>query len=93
VKIAGRIIWRLVFLAIFGAILYALGLVNWSEVERSFRVESADVRVEVQDDASLRVTEQLTFDFDGVRARRRDWARLVRPARDVRRRAAHHHGA
>ena len=65
VKIAGRIIWRLVFLAIFGGILYAIGLVNWSEVEQSFRVDRADVRVEVQDDGSLHVTEQLTFDFTG----------------------------
>ena len=64
-KIAGRIIWRLVFLAIFGGILYAIGLVNWSEVEKSFRIDRADVRVEVQDDGSLHVTEQLTFDFTG----------------------------
>ncbi|MDX6588050.1 MAG: hypothetical protein QOI31_2523 [Solirubrobacterales bacterium] len=64
-KIAGRIIWRLVFLAIFGAILYAIGLVNWSEAAKSFRVDHADVRVEVQDDGSLHVTEQLTFDFTG----------------------------
>ena len=64
-KIAGRVIWRLVFLAIFGGILYAIGLVNWSEVERNFRVDQADVRVEVQDDGSLHVTEQLTFDFTG----------------------------
>ena len=34
-----RILWRLVFLAIFGGILYAIGLVNWSEAERSFRVD------------------------------------------------------
>ncbi len=65
-KIAGRVIWRLVFLAIFGGILYAIGLVNWSEVERNFRVDDADVRVEVQDDGSLHVTEQLTFDFTGI---------------------------
>jgi uncharacterized membrane protein len=63
--VAKRIVWRLVFLAIFGVILYGIGLVNWSEVERSFRVDRADVRVEVQDDGSLHVTEELTFDFSG----------------------------
>ncbi len=120
-KIAGRIIWRLVFLAIFGGILYAIGLVNWSEVEKSFRIDRADVRVEVQDDGSLHVTEQLTYDFTGnfsgafrdiplaagvtarnvrgerggggLRAGRRDRLGLVRPAGDLRRRAAHNHGA
>ena len=60
-----RVVWRLVFLAIFGGILYAIGLVNWSQVERNFRVDHADVRVEVQDDGSLHVTEELTFDFTG----------------------------
>ncbi len=64
-RIASRIVWRLVLLAIFGGILYAIGLVNWSEVERSFRIDEADVLVEVQDDGSLHVTEQLTFDFTG----------------------------
>ena len=64
-KLGRRILWRLFFLAIFGAILYAIGLVRWSEVERNFRIQEADVRVVVQDDGSLHVTEQLTYDFDG----------------------------
>ncbi len=64
-KLAPRIIWRLVFLAIFGGILYAISLVNWGELEKSFRVDRADVRVELQDDASLHVTERLTYDFSG----------------------------
>lgn len=60
-----RVVWRLVFLAIFGLILYGINQVNWGEVERSFQVEHADVRVELQNDGSLHVTEALTFDFDG----------------------------
>lgn len=64
-KIAGRIAWRLAFLAALGGALYAIGLINWGEVEKSFRVDRADVRVELRDDASLRVTEKLTFDFSG----------------------------
>jgi len=65
VSLARRIVWRLVLLTIFGGILYAINQVNWGEVEKSFRVDRADVRVELQDDASLRVTERLTFDFSG----------------------------
>ena len=64
-SVVKRIVWRLVFLAAFGALLYAIGLVNWSEVEKSYRINEADVRVEVQDDASLQITERLEFDFTG----------------------------
>lgn len=63
--VLGRVAWRLVFLGVFGVVLYLIGLVNWTEAEKSFRVERADVTVEVQANGSLRVTEELTYDFDG----------------------------
>jgi uncharacterized membrane protein len=65
VSIVKPIVWRLVFLAIFGGILYAIGLVNWSEVEKNYRIDKADIQVQLLDDGSLHVTEQLDFDFTG----------------------------
>ncbi|MEJ7876532.1 MAG: DUF2207 domain-containing protein [Solirubrobacterales bacterium] len=64
-SVAWRILVRLVFLAAFGGILYAIGLVNWGEAEKSFRIDTAEVRIELRDDASLHVTERLSFDFSG----------------------------
>ena len=64
-SIVKRVAVRLVILAIAGAILYGLSQVTLSSQPKHFRVEHADVRVEVQPDASLHVTEQLRFNFSG----------------------------
>ena len=45
--------------------LYGLALVTLSEQVKHFRIDHADVRVEVQPDASLHVTEMLDYDFSG----------------------------
>jgi uncharacterized membrane protein len=60
-----RIVVRLVILAIAGGILYGLSQVTLSSQPKHFRIEHADVRVEVQPDASLHVTERLEFNFSG----------------------------
>ena len=60
-----RVIIRLLILAIVGGILYGLSQVTLSAEPKHYRVERADVRVEVQPDASLHVTEQLEFNFSG----------------------------
>lgn len=62
---AKPLFWRLLFLAVVGAIVYGISLIPFSEEERHFRITDADVDVEVQDDASIRVTEELTFKFVG----------------------------
>jgi hypothetical protein len=56
---------RLVILAALGGILYGLSQVTLSEQPKHFRIDRADVRIEVRPDASLHVTENLTFDFSG----------------------------
>ena len=60
-----RILVRLVILAIAGGILYGLSQVTLSSQPKHFRIEHADVRVEVQPDAGLHVTEELEFNFSG----------------------------
>ena len=60
-----RVVIRLVILAIVGGILYGLSQVTFSSAPKHFRIENADVRVEVQPDASLHVTEQLEYHFTG----------------------------
>jgi uncharacterized membrane protein YgcG len=60
-----RVLVRLAILAVAGGILYGLSQVTLSSEPKHFRVEHADVRVEVQPDASLHVTEQLDFNFSG----------------------------
>lgn len=64
-SVVKRVAIRLVILAIAGGILYGLSQVTLSSQPNHFRVEHADVRVEVQPDASLHVTEQLRFNFSG----------------------------
>ena len=62
-------IWRLVlrfaFLALVGGLLYGISLIDWSEQPKHFEIDDAAIRVEVQPDASLKVTEELRFDFTG----------------------------
>lgn len=60
-----RIVLRVVFLALVGGLLYGISLIDWSEQPKHFEIDDATIRVEVQPDASLRVTEELTFDFTG----------------------------
>jgi uncharacterized membrane protein YgcG len=60
-----RIVIRVVFLAAVGLLLYGISLVDWSEQPKHFKIDDAAIRVEVQPDASLRVTEELEFDFTG----------------------------
>lgn len=60
-----RIVIRVLFLAAVGALLYGISLIDWSEQPKHFVIDDAAIRVEVQPDASLRVTEQLEFDFTG----------------------------
>ena len=64
-SVVKRVIIRLAILAIVGGILYGLSQVTLSAQPKHYRVERADVRVEVQPDASLHVTEQLEFNFSG----------------------------
>ena len=64
-SVVKRVIIRLLILAIVGGILYGLSQVTLSAEPKHYRVERADVRVEVQPDASLHVTEQLEFNFSG----------------------------
>ncbi|CAN5133408.1 hypothetical protein BH24ACT23_BH24ACT23_11260 [soil metagenome] len=61
----GRVIFRLVLVAVVGVVIWLIAQVDWSESEKHFRVDRAGVTVEVRDDASLHVTEQLRFDFTG----------------------------
>lgn len=63
--VAKRIVVRLVILAVVGAILYGLSQVTLSSQPKHFRISHADVNVQVQPDASLHVTEELTFEFTG----------------------------
>ena len=63
--VAKRVLVRLAILAVVGGILYGLSQVTLSSQPKHFRVERADVRVEVQPDASLHVTEELRFNFSG----------------------------
>ena len=60
-----RVAIRLLILAVLGGALYGLSQVTLSEQPKHFRIDHAGVRVEVRPDASLRVTETLTFDFSG----------------------------
>ncbi len=64
-SVVKRVVWRLVFLAVLGAALYGLSQFTLSEQVKHFRIDRADVRVEVQPDASLHVTETLDYDFSG----------------------------
>jgi uncharacterized membrane protein len=62
---AKRVVIRLVILAVVGAALYGLSQVVFASQEKHFRISHADVNVEVQPDASLHVTEDLTYEFTG----------------------------
>jgi uncharacterized membrane protein len=64
-SVVKRVVIRLVILALVGGVLYGLSQVVLSSQPKHFRIENADVRVEVQPDASLHVTEQLEFHFTG----------------------------
>jgi uncharacterized membrane protein YgcG len=63
--VAKAVLIRVVILAIVGGALYGLSQVTLSSQPKHFRIEHADVRVEVQPDASLHVTERLEFNFSG----------------------------
>ena len=64
-RIARAIVIRLVILGIAGAGLYGLSQVTVSSEPKHFRIDRADIDVAVNPDASLHVTERLTFDFSG----------------------------
>jgi uncharacterized membrane protein len=64
-SLAKRIGIRLAILAVVGAALYGLSQVVLSGQPKHFRISNADVLVEVQPDASLHVTEDLTYEFTG----------------------------
>ncbi len=64
-SVVRRVLVRLVILAALGGILYGLSQVTLSEQPKHFRIDRADVQVEVRPDAGLHVTESLTFDFSG----------------------------
>ncbi len=63
-KLAFAVLWRLaVVAALAGGIAVLPGLAF--ESEKRFRVNDADVLIEVQPDGALRITERLNFDFSG----------------------------
>ena len=47
-SVVKRVVIRLVILAVLGAALYGLSQVTLSEQPKHFRIDRADVRVEVQ---------------------------------------------
>lgn len=64
-RVARAVLIRLVILGVVGAALYGFSQVTISSEPKHFRIDRADVEVEVRPDASLHVTERLTYDFSG----------------------------
>ena len=64
-RLARSIVIRLVILGVVGAVLYGLSQVTISSQPKHFRIDRADIDVAVHPNASLHVTERLTFDFSG----------------------------
>lgn len=60
-----RVAIRLAILAVIGGVIYLITLIPFSSQPKHFRIDRADVLVEVQPDAGLHVTERLTYDFTG----------------------------
>lgn len=64
-RVVRAVVIRVAVLGAVGAALYGLSQVTISSQPKHFRISAADVGIELRDDASLRVTERLTFDFSG----------------------------
>ena len=59
------LIWRVVILGLIGAAFFGISKIDFSETPKHFTISKADVGVAVQPDASLKITERLTYDFSG----------------------------